>query len=230
MRHHARIDRLGPIHSSVTAGAVALLATVALQGCASSPGADGHPAPPDTTRQRPAPADGPGPSPKPSLNMAPPPVMGRSTPETIRIPTLGVSSELMDLGLLDDGTLEVPPGPFPAGWYTGAPTPGEFGPAIIAGHVRWEGVDGVFADLAALQPHDRVVVERTNGSKAVFDVSEVAQYPKSAFPSREIYGDIDHAGVRLITCGGYNEQTGDYEDNTVVFAELVAARPARPAA
>ena len=150
--------------------------------------------------------------------------MGRSRPENVRIPALGVNSDLMGLGLLADGSLEVPPGPFPAGWYTGAPTPGEIGPAIITGHVRWNAVEGVFAGLDTLEPHDRIIVARRDGTKAVFEVSEVVEYEKSAFPTKVVYGNIDHAGLRLITCGGLNQLTGDFEDNTVVFAHLVKAR------
>lgn len=150
--------------------------------------------------------------------------MNRSTPEKVRIPALGVNSQLMGLGLLDDGTLEVPPGPFPAGWYTGAPTPGEIGPAIIAGHVRWNAVDGVFAGLKTLEPDDRIIVTRKDDTKAVFEVSKVAEYEKSEFRTRAVYGNIDHAGLRLITCGGLNQLTGDFEDNTVVFAVLAKAR------
>jgi LPXTG-site transpeptidase (sortase) family protein len=131
----------------------------------------------------------------------------------------------MRLGLLDDGTLEVPPGPFPAGWYTGAPTPGELGPAIIAGHVQWNEESGVFKHLDDLKPGDKVVVSRRNGSTAVFRVSRVEEFEKSAFPTRMVYGNVDHAALRLITCGGLDERAGVYTDNTVVFAELVAARP-----
>jgi LPXTG-site transpeptidase (sortase) family protein len=152
--------------------------------------------------------------------------MGRSRPENVRIPALDVNSDLMGLGLLADGTLEVPPGPFPAGWYTGAPTPGEIGPAIITGHVRWNAVEGVFADLVTLERGDRIVVARTNGTRAVFEVSQVVEYEKSAFPTKVVYGNIDHAGLRLITCGDLNQLTGEFEDNTVVFAQLVKARSA----
>jgi len=44
---------------------------------------------------------------------------------------------------------------FPAGWYTGAPTPGELGPAIITGHVDWGGHPGVFFNLRNLNPAPR---------------------------------------------------------------------------
>ena len=63
----------------------------------------------------------------------------------------------MALGLRDDGTLQTPPAAFPAGWFTGAPTPGQIGPAIIVGHVRF-GTPGVFENLGDLSRGDRVVV------------------------------------------------------------------------
>lgn len=155
------------------------------------------------------------------VNLTP---MGRSRPVRLKIPAIGVSSDLIALGLQADGTLEVPPNGFPAGWYTGAPTPGQVGPAIIAGHVRWDGRPGVFYNLAALRPDDQVMVTREDGSVAVFRVSRVAMFAKDTFPTDAVYGNIDHPGLRLITCGGLNQQTDTYDDNTIVFADLVAAR------
>ena len=39
-------------------------------------------------------------------------------------------------------------------------------------------------------------------------------------------GDINHAGLRLITCGGsFDRRARGYVDNLVVFAELVGAVP-----
>ena len=39
-------------------------------------------------------------------------------------------------------------------------------------------------------------------------------------------GDINHAGLRLITCGGsFDRQARGYVDNLVVLAELVGAVP-----
>lgn len=128
----------------------------------------------------------------------------------------------MDLGLQADGTLEVPPGAFPAGWYTGAPTPGELGPAIIAGHVDWGGQPGVFFDLRELSTGDEIATTRQDGSTARFRVTHVQQFAKEAFPTEAVYGDLDHAGLRLITCAGaFDRQMRSYDDNLVVFAELV---------
>jgi sortase (surface protein transpeptidase) len=152
--------------------------------------------------------------------------MPESEPVSIEIPSLGVSSKVMALGLRPDGSMEVPPGAYPAGWYTGAPTPGELGPAIIAGHVDWNGDPGVFFELYKLKPGDEVTVRRRDGSTARFRVDNVAQYPKNEFPTEAIYGNIDHAGLRLITCGGaFDRSVHSYVDNIVVYASLVGSTP-----
>jgi LPXTG-site transpeptidase (sortase) family protein len=159
------------------------------------------------------------------VEVAPTPfAMSGSEPVTVRIPAIGVRSRLMDLGLDGSGQLEVPPGAFPAGWFTGAPTPGELGPAIITGHVRWGPQPGVFAELGRIGRGDKILVSRRNGSTAIFRVSDVRRFDKQQFPTKRVYGDIGHAGLRLITCGGLDRRSSRYEDNVVVFAELVRAR------
>jgi sortase (surface protein transpeptidase) len=132
----------------------------------------------------------------------------------------------MALRLTTSGTLEVPPNGFPAGWYTGAPTPGELGPAIIAGHVHWDGRPGVFYRLDHIRPGAEVTVKRKDGLTAVFTVTRVADYAKTRFPTAVVYGNIPRAGLRLITCGGFNQQTHNYDDNIVVFAKIVDIKKA----
>ena len=46
--------------------------------------------------------------------------MVKSTPVRVQIPAIGVDSNLMDLRLQADGTLQVPPAGSPTGWYDGA--------------------------------------------------------------------------------------------------------------
>jgi sortase (surface protein transpeptidase) len=146
-----------------------------------------------------------------------------SPPVRLQVPAIGIDSELMPLGLEDDGSLEGPPDGFPAGWFTGAPMPGEVGPAVMAGHVDWGGSPGVFYDLRSLEPGDEITVSRQDGSTVVFAVASVEQFAKDAFPSDAVYGDLDHPGLRLITCGGnFDRGERSYVDNIVVFADLVA--------
>jgi sortase (surface protein transpeptidase) len=154
-------------------------------------------------------------------------VLPESAPVRVQVPSIGVDSGLLDLQLQDDGTLEVPPDGMSAGWYTGSPTPGELGPAVIAGHVDWGGRPGVFYRLRDVHPGDEISVLRANSTVAVFRVSRVEQFPKDAFPTDVVYGDIDHAGLRLITCGGsFDSRERSYDDNIVVFAEFDRVAPA----
>lgn len=144
-------------------------------------------------------------------------------PTRIDVPAIDVSSDLMGLGLQADGTMEVPPGGFPAGWFTGSPVPGELGPAVVAGHVDWDGAPGVFSRLGDLEDDDVVTVTRSDGSASTFRVTDVEQYPKSEFPTEAVYGDIDRPGIRLITCGGeFDSAASSYDDNVVVYADLVS--------
>jgi hypothetical protein len=180
-------------------GALLVGVTLAVSGCATESAA----APAPTFASLDAPA-----TPAPAGEQ--PAVLAPSRPVRVQIPSIGVDSELVDLGLQDDGTLEVPS------------TPGERGPAVIAGHVDWAGSPGVFADLRDVAVGDQISVLREDGSTAVFRVGEVGRYPKDAFPTAAVYGDLDHAALRVITCGGdFDRAARSYVDNTVVFADLV---------
>jgi Sortase domain len=147
-----------------------------------------------------------------------------SEPRRIRIPKLGVDSTLEELRLDAGGRMTTPREPVSAGWYAGGPTPGAPGPAVIAGHVTWDRRPAVFFDLAELRAGDRIEVDRSDGTTAVFSVTSLEQYDKSRFPTRQVYGSIDHAGLRLITCGGeYDDRRHRYDANIVAFATLVGA-------
>lgn len=153
--------------------------------------------------------------------------LAASAPVRLQVPAIDVDSAVQDLGLDDDGAMEVPDGGFPAGWYTGSPTPGSTGPAVLAGHVDFAGEPGVFAQLHRLQAGDEILVDRADGTTAVFGVSRVQQVPKDAFPTEDVYGDLAYAGLRLVTCGGtFDRAARSYRDNVVVYAELIDARTA----
>ncbi|MDT0168151.1 sortase domain-bontaining protein [Pseudarthrobacter sp. BRE9] len=155
-----------------------------------------------------------------------PGVLGASAPVTLTIPSIGVRTDLLQLGLEDNGSLQVPQDTgngAPAGWYSGSPTPGERGPSVMLGHVNaLGGHKGVFADLRKLTPGAEISVSRTDGSIAVFTVDHGALYPKNAFPTLEVYGNTPGAELRLITCDGYDPATGLFDDNYVIYAKLKA--------
>jgi len=152
------------------------------------------------------------------------PVLPPSAPVALSISAIGVKSPLQRLGQTADGALAVPAaGPkydWP-GWYRFSPTPGSLGPAVIVGHVD-SAANGpsVFWRLGSLRPRDTVRVTRADGLIAIFAVDDVRRFPKTRFPSQLVYGNTNHAALRLITCGGPLE-SGHYRDNIVVRASLV---------
>ena len=157
------------------------------------------------------------------------PVLQASPPVSIAIPAIKVTSKLLDLGLNSDGTVQVPSLDDPdskAGWYQNSPEPGSVGPAIILGHIDSKKYGpGVFYELGNLKPGDEVDITRQDGSVAVFRIDGVRSYPKNDFPTKDVYGNIDHAGLRLITCGGtFDPSIGSYESNIVAYGSLVSSR------
>lgn len=152
------------------------------------------------------------------------PIMVPSAPVALRIPSIKVATkDLVDLGLDDQGELEAPKDFQQAGWYAAGPTPGEFGPSVIAAHVDSHLGPAVFYRLGALKKGEKVMVERKDGSTATFVVDRVERYPKAKFPTSEVYADTrGRAELRLITCGGdIDPQSGHYIDNVVAYAHLV---------
>ncbi|WP_338704021.1 class F sortase (plasmid) [Streptomyces sp. Q6] len=148
-----------------------------------------------------------------------PAVMAASAPTRLSIPAIGVDTSLERLALDAHRAMQTPKDPARVGWYTPGPTPGARGPAVIAGHVTWNETKAVFFQLARLKAGDHVYVHRKDGSTARFTVSRTEQYAKKDFPSIDVYGNVDYAALRLITCAGtYSGHS--YADNTVVYARL----------
>src|SRR6185437_6834037 len=143
-------------------------------------------------------------------------------PYWLLIPAIGVSSNLVRLGLTAQHTLQVPPSAAVAGWYTGSPRPGQVGSSIIAGHIDSRLGPGVFYHLDRLRRGQYVYIIRANHTVAIFEVTSQRTYAKSSFPSKAIYGPVPDAELRLITCGGtFDFATGSYLSNVVVYATLI---------
>ena len=154
-------------------------------------------------------------------------IMTPSAPVALRIPSIKLSTKgLVDLELDDKGELEAPKDFQQAGWYAAGPTPGEFGPSVIAAHVDSHLGPAVFYRLGSLTKGAQVMVERKDGSTATFVVDRVERYPKARFPTSEVYADTGgRAELRLITCGGdIDRSSGHYVDNIVAYAHLVPVR------
>ncbi|MEV7217686.1 class F sortase [Kitasatospora cineracea] len=183
-----------------------------------------------TTSRPPAPPErvATTPSPAPATSSAAAPAaaaLDPSDPTRLRIPSIAVDASFTPLGLDASGTLGTPPVGRPdlVGWYRDAPAPGADGTAVVVGHVDDRHGPGVLYRLGLLRPGLTIAVTRQDRRTATFTVDAVRSYPKSAFPSGEVYAPTGRAELRVITCGGHYDRHTGYDSNTVVYAHLTAA-------
>ncbi|QJY49411.1 class F sortase [Pseudonocardia broussonetiae] len=148
-----------------------------------------------------------------------PPDGKRVAPERLRIPSIGVDTGFVDLGLDDAGALAAPATTDVAGWFAAGPAPGDAGPALVAGHVDSRAGPGVFFRLGELRVGDRVEVQRADGTVVAFTVTARTDTPKAEFPTAQVYAPTPVPELRLVTCSGtFDRATGHYRDNVVVDA------------
>jgi hypothetical protein len=153
-----------------------------------------------------------------------PAVVARSVPIAVRIPAIGLSVWLTQLGLNADGTVEVPTSVKVPGWFSPGPSPGQVGSAVILGHVDSYQGPGVFFQLRTLQPGNQITVNLADGVVATFKVTSVVMYQKTQFPDQQVYGSSGSSELQLVTCGGtFDSQTGHYLSNIVVYSSFVSA-------
>lgn len=144
-------------------------------------------------------------------------------PVGLSIDAIDVRASVVPVGI-DGGTrsVEVPTNVDTIGWFRFGPSPGGRGSAVLIGHVdsRAQGA-GAFFRLRELEPGDVVTVSFANGSRSAFRVVGRRSYPKEDLPT-ELFARSGRPVLTLVTCGGAFEQaTGSYADNVVVFAVAI---------
>jgi sortase (surface protein transpeptidase) len=146
------------------------------------------------------------------------------TPERLVVPAIGVDADVIGLGFEDGGEMEVPTDFDQTGWFTPGPRPGRVGPAVIAGHVDSRSGPAVFARLPELAAGDQIEVHGDEGEVVVFEVREIEQHARDAFPTEKVYAGTPGSELRLITCGGdFDRGERSYRDNVIAYAERVEA-------
>lgn len=153
--------------------------------------------------------------------------LSRSEPVSLSIPSLGVSSPLgparglNDNGTIDDAPLSGPSWSLPW-WYSGGPSPGQAGSAVLLGHVDsavGAGHLGVFFRLGELVPGDTILVKLANGALTRWRAVSTALYEDKQFPDASVYSRTGNPKLQLVTCGGqFNWDTHHYESTLVVTA------------
>ncbi|NDZ83601.1 class F sortase [Streptomyces sp. SID10853] len=143
-------------------------------------------------------------------------------PAQVSIPSIGVTSALLQLGLNADHTVQVPPADkgMTAGWYTGSATPGEPGAAVLIGHNDTRYGRAVFHDLRKIHKGADIAVRNKLGKTAHFTVTSTQSVSKKAFPTDKVYGRTTARALRLITCDGSFDAQGHPVNNLIVYATL----------
>ncbi|MCX8033063.1 MAG: sortase [Thermoleophilia bacterium] len=142
-------------------------------------------------------------------------------PARIVIPAIRVDAEIIPVGLLENGAMEVPPFGL-AGWYKLGPAPGASGPAVIVAHVDSKKGPDVFYHLKDLDPGDEIMVYGEDGDVAVFVMDSKEEELKTELPIERIWNNTKEPVIRLITCTGeFNRKTGHYLSNLIVYGHLV---------
>ncbi|WP_405939757.1 class F sortase [Streptomyces sp. NBC_00726] len=188
------------------AAALALAALAALAGCSGAPA--------------PQPSETPAPAATPETPAATAPATAEP-PAHLSIPSLGVDSDIMRLGLNPDRTVEVPPADkgMTTGWYTGSAVPGAPGAAVLIGHNDTRFGRAVFHDLRKITKGADIVVRDARGKNIHFEVTARETVSKHAFPTARVYGRTTERALRLITCDGAFDPAGHPVDNLIVYAK-----------
>ena len=146
-----------------------------------------------------------------------------SLPFQLRIPKVGIEAYFEEpLGVNENREIDVPESYETVGYYKYGPRPGEIGPAVVLGHVDSYQGPAVLYPLGQVEVGDVVEIEQANGNTLYFEVENIERHSQSGFPTTKVYGDLDYAGLRLITCSGvYDHGIQRYSHNLIVFAHLV---------
>lgn len=149
----------------------------------------------------------------------------QSPPEPVHlvVADVGIDMDVTDVGLLPDGTLQIPDSASIAGWYRAMAAPGEDdGIALFAAHVDDPRGLGPFGSLRNIKEGAEVDVALEDGATVTYQVSAVEETSKDTVDFERILdGSLGHHLV-MVTCGGeFDWNTRHYENNVIVWAERV---------
>ncbi|UJP41516.1 class F sortase [Cellulomonas palmilytica] len=148
----------------------------------------------------------------------------RVAPVRLAVPDVDLDMTVVPVGVLDDGTMEIPEDADEAGWYRFGPAPADDdGNTLIAAHVdsRLTGI-GPFSRLRDVPSGAPVAVTDADGTVHRYRVTDVESIDKDSAPLDVWFARSGPPRLVLVTCGGtWQEDVGHYSDNVVVTAEPV---------
>jgi hypothetical protein len=149
-----------------------------------------------------------------------PRVAGAGPPVTLAIPSQQVRASVVPVANAG-GVLQVPDDPAQVGWWNAsAPAGSSHGSVVIDGHVDSAASGpGALFRLAGLRVSDWIVLSTATGVARSYAVIGRRVYRKAAGLPSDIFDQSGAPRLVLISCGGpFDDATGSYLDNVVVFA------------
>lgn len=152
-------------------------------------------------------------------------------PAGISIAKLAVQAPVDQVGLYDDGSVEIPDDITRVGWYRFGAGPGQgAGSTVIVGHR--DGFDegpGAFYSVSALEPGDRVDVNLEDGTIVGYEVVSREVIDRDVLASDGVFDEDGPERLTLISCIGYfDRDNGGYRQNVVVTAVPVSSSTVSP--
>ena len=142
-------------------------------------------------------------------------------PTYLRVPRIDIEPLIVPVGLNERGEMASPADYFQVGWWQHGVAPGDYGRAVIAGHVDTPTGEAVFYGIDRLAPGDEIFVGSEGGAELRFVVTGAALYHIDHVPLEQIFGPSTERELILITCGGwYDHEAEEYLYRRVVFATL----------
>lgn len=148
-----------------------------------------------------------------------------AAPLRLAVPDLDIDMAVDPVGVVEDGTMEIPEDADRAGWYRFGPAPADpEGATVVAAHVdSWTTGIGPFSRLRDVRPGARIEVTTADGVVHAYTVRDVTQVPKQDAPVAQWFDRTGAPRLVLVTCGGtFDRGIGHYSDNVAVTADPVA--------
>ena len=150
------------------------------------------------------------------------PAAEADAPVRVEVPSIGADGPVRPGGVDASGGLEIPGEAKELVWWKYGPTPGDPGSAVIAGHLDWKHIAGVFNRLDEVQPGDMVTVTYASGGTQAFVVDTVELVDKPAVAVNGTFSRDGEPVLRLVTCGGdFDYDVHHYRSNVVVTAHPI---------
>jgi sortase A len=149
-------------------------------------------------------------------------------PEYLEIPALGIKAEVEEVGVNDDGSMEVPTDFAKVGWLRSSSKVSENGNLVLSGHFDTpNGSPAVFYDLYNIEEHSIVAVgSRVEGQstkkKYYRIVSKHLVDPNNLEHIQLAFEKTEKPTLTLITCYGiWDALKQEYTHRVVVKGELI---------